>query len=230
MARQTILQTQLIPELVRGPSRHDHFVSLGNFHLCVLLCGHSTLQQLLDFGLLNYLHDVPRLLYSYGRRCDQGKGQGLSSFIQNVAKGPLNEFQDFHDLGLDLNLLGKYKLYINPNQAAMIMFVALYAFEDSYFNIETITFSALICIEMMNILSEVHVIKPAMIITILLTVVMYFVTIITFRSAFQLVYVDFNFLIKVAITSLVCWAPIYIFGVVMGRCDPNQEQKIMRER
>jgi hypothetical protein len=79
----------------------------------------------------------------------------------------------------------------------------------------------LICIEMMNILSEVHIIKPAMIITILLTIIIYFVTIITFRSAFQLVYVDLNFLIKVAITSLICWAPIYIFGVVMGRCDPN---------
>jgi hypothetical protein len=36
------------------------------------------------------------------------------------------------------------------------MFTALYAFENSFTNIVTITFSALIMIEMLNILSEVH--------------------------------------------------------------------------
>ena len=64
----------------------------------------------------------------------------------------------------------------------MIMFVALYAFENSFNNIVTITFSALICIEMMNILSEVHEIKPAMLITIALTLILYFLSIIYLRS------------------------------------------------
>ena len=101
------------------------------------------------------------------------------------------------------------------------MFVALYAFENSFNNIVTITFSALICIEMMNILSEVHIIRPMMIISIALTVLIYFFTIITFRSMFQVSYVDLDFILKVGATCIICWAPIHIFAALMARCDPN---------
>jgi hypothetical protein len=39
-------------------------------------------------------------------------------------------------------------------------------------------------------------------------------------------YVDVQFLIKVSITCLVCWAPVNLFNAIMARCDPNEEQKI----
>ena len=109
------------------------------------------------------------------------------------------------------------------------MFVAIYAFENSFTNIVTITFSALIVIEMLNILSEVHLFKPAMIISIILTIVVYFFTIISFRTIIMTEYIDAAYMLKIAITCLVCWAPINIFNYVMGRIDPNQEQKIMGE-
>ena len=106
------------------------------------------------------------------------------------------------------------------------MFTALYAFENSFTNIVTITFSALIMIEMLNILSEVHRIKWPMVVSILFTVVVYFFTIITFRNIIQTSYIDMQFIIKVCITCLVCWAPVNIFNAIMARCDPNEEQKI----
>jgi phospholipid-translocating ATPase len=106
------------------------------------------------------------------------------------------------------------------------MFTALYAFENSFTNIVTITFSALIMIEMLNILSEVHRIKWPMVVSILLTVIVYFFTIITFRNIIQTSYIDMQFIIKVCITCLICWAPINIFNMIMARCDPNEEQKI----
>jgi len=89
------------------------------------------------------------------------------------------------------------------------MFVALYAFENSFSNIVTITFSALICIEMLNVLSTVHLIKREMILSIILTTVVYFFTIITFRNYFETSYVDLNFLLKVILLSIVCWAPLH---------------------
>jgi phospholipid-translocating ATPase len=109
------------------------------------------------------------------------------------------------------------------------MLTAIYAFDNSFTNIVTITFSALIIIEMMNILSEVHIIKYQMVISICLTLAVYFFTIITFRNIIQTSYIDMAFIIKVSITCLICWAPINIFNAFMSRCDPNQEQKIMRE-
>ena len=62
------------------------------------------------------------------------------------------------------------------------MFIAIYAFENSFTNIMTITFSALIVIEMLNIVSEVHVIKWPMVVSIALTLIVYFMTIIFLRS------------------------------------------------
>lgn len=109
------------------------------------------------------------------------------------------------------------------------MFTAMYAFENSFTNIVTITFSALIVIEMLNILSEVHIFKPAMIISILLTIVVYFFTIISFRTIIMTEYIDAMYMVKIGITCLVCWAPINIFTFVMARIDPSQERKIMNE-
>jgi phospholipid-translocating ATPase len=101
------------------------------------------------------------------------------------------------------------------------MFTAIYAFENSFTNVVTITFSSLILIEMLNILSEVHVIKYQMVLSILATVTVYFFTIITFRGIIQTSYIDISFVIKVSITCLICWAPITIFNSILSRCDPN---------
>jgi hypothetical protein len=65
-----------------------------------------------------------------------------------------------------------------------------------------------------------------MVVSIILTVVVYFLTIITFRNIMMTEYVDVQFLIKVSITCLVCWAPVNLFKAIMARCDPNEEQKI----
>lgn len=109
------------------------------------------------------------------------------------------------------------------------MFMCIYAFTDSFTNIMTITFSALIVIEMLNILSEVHQIRLPMILSIIATIIVYFFTIITFRNVMLTSYIDMDFVIKVLITCFICWAPIQIFNWFMSRYDPNQEQKIMRE-
>ena len=109
------------------------------------------------------------------------------------------------------------------------MFTAIYAFDNSFTNIVTITFSSLIIIEMMNIVSEVRSVNMYQYISIGLTIAVYFFTIITFRNVIQTSYIDLDFLMKVGITCVICWAPINIFNAIMARCDPNQEQKIMRE-
>ena len=69
-------------------------------------------------------------------------------------------------------------------QAAIIMFVAVTQFDQSFVNIVTITFSCLICIEMLNVLSEVTKVHKLMVASILLTLAMYVGSIALFRQYF----------------------------------------------
>ena len=64
------------------------------------------------------------------------------------------------------------------------MFVAVTQFDQSFVNIVTITFSTLILIEMLNVLSEVTKIKYKMVVSIILTLFVYFGSIAAFQQYF----------------------------------------------
>ena len=108
-------------------------------------------------------------------------------------------------------------------QGCTIMLVAITQFDQSFTNIVSITFSTLILIEMLNVLTTVTKIKPLMIFSILLTLLMYFLSIIFFRGYFAVSYLDGTFLLKVGILTMLCWLPIHLFKKVMEKCDPSQE-------
>ena len=61
------------------------------------------------------------------------------------------------------------------------MFLAVTLFFDSFTNIVTITFSTLIIIELLNVLTEVTKIRRKMIISIALTLLIYFTSIVILR-------------------------------------------------
>lgn len=64
------------------------------------------------------------------------------------------------------------------------MFVAVTQFDQSFVNIVSITFTTLICIEMLNVLSEVTRIKQLMVVSIVLTLIVYIGSIALFREYF----------------------------------------------
>ena len=110
------------------------------------------------------------------------------------------------------------------------MFVAITQFSESFVNIVSITFSTLICIEMLNIVSEVTRVKTGMVVSIVATLAIYVASIVIFRQYFQVSYIDWQFIGKVAMLTLCAWLPLQIFNKVMEKCDPTQEQKIMQEQ
>ena len=95
------------------------------------------------------------------------------------------------------------------------MFIAVTQFDQSFVNIVTITFSCLICIEMLNVLSEVTKIHRLMIISIFVTLFMYIGSIACFRQYFQVSYIDGAFLLKVSILTIVTWLPLELFKKLM---------------
>lgn len=64
------------------------------------------------------------------------------------------------------------------------MFLAITCFYDSFTNIVTITFSTLVLIELLNVLSEVTKIRAKMVLSIAVTIVVYFGSIVLLRQHF----------------------------------------------
>ena len=81
-------------------------------------------------------------------------------------------------------------------------------FNDSYVNIVTITFTALILIELLNVYTQIHNMSMQMILIMLATAVTYFMSIILLKSYFETSYMDSEFFTKVGIIALVTWLPI----------------------
>lgn len=72
----------------------------------------------------------------------------------------------------------------------------------------SITFTTLICIEMLNVLSEVTKIQCKMVFSIILTLACYIGSIALFRQYFQVSYIDGPFLLKVTLLTLITWFPL----------------------
>ena len=81
-------------------------------------------------------------------------------------------------------------------------------FKDSYVNIVTITFTALIVIELLNVYTQINNYNMQMILIQVATAVTYFMSIILLKSYFETSYMDSEFFTKVGIIALVTWLPI----------------------
>lgn len=93
-------------------------------------------------------------------------------------------------------------------QGSVIILFAIIMFNDSYVNIVTITFSALICIEILNVYTQIHNFNMQMVLIQVCTAVTYFMSIILLKSYFETSYMDEVFALKVGIISMITWAPI----------------------
>ena len=90
------------------------------------------------------------------------------------------------------------------------MIGAVVFFHESFTNIVTITFSSLIVCEILNVFSEVHKVNYKMVVSSILTFIVYFMSIGLLRSYFNTSYVTWNFVLKVLAVTFVSWAPLHI--------------------
>jgi len=74
-------------------------------------------------------------------------------------------------------------------QGTVIMVGSVMFFNESFTNITTITFSALIVCEILNVFSEVHKVNYKMVVSSILTFVVYFMSIALLRSYFNTSYI-----------------------------------------
>ena len=100
-------------------------------------------------------------------------------------------------------------------------------FNDSYVNIVTITFSALICIEILNVYTQINHYNYQMFLMQVATGASYFLSIYMMRSYFQTSYMDTIFFIKIGIITLITWGPIQLIYITMEYLQPSENTKLM---
>mmetsp|Transcript_4676 Transcript_4676/g.7949 ORF Transcript_4676/g.7949 Transcript_4676/m.7949 type:complete len:542 (-) Transcript_4676:46-1671(-) len=114
-------------------------------------------------------------------------------------------------------------------QACVIMLGSVVFFDEPYTNIVTISFSALIVCEILNVFSEVHKPNRKMVISSVLTLFTYFLSIAILRSYFDTSYITLKFIFQVILLSLASWAPLHMMRRLYDCIDPSEHQKIMRQ-
>ena len=114
-------------------------------------------------------------------------------------------------------------------QGCVIMLGSVIVFDESFTNIVTITFSSLIVCEILNVFSEVHKVNYKMIISSVLTFIVYFMSIGFLRSYFDTSYITWTFVCKVFLLTVASWAPLHITRLLYDCCDPSEHLKVMRQ-
>lgn len=106
------------------------------------------------------------------------------------------------------------------------MLFSIVFFNDSFVNIVSITFTALIFIEILNVFSEVNRVKKMMIVSVLLTLASYILSILFFRNYFDVSAITFNFMLKVLIIVAICWVPLHMIKKILECVSPSEESKV----
>jgi phospholipid-translocating ATPase len=102
-------------------------------------------------------------------------------------------------------------------------------FNEPFTNIVTITFSALIITELLNVYSSVHHLNFKMVVASVATLFIYVLSIALLPAYFQTSYITWEFVMKVAMITVASWLPLHITKLIIQRVDPSEFQKIMRE-
>ena len=151
---------------------------------------------------------------------------------QDVAKDNVLKFPTLYKIllkGRELNFKSfLFLIFKSIFQAMIIMFGSFLLFSDNiYLKIVTVTFTALIYLEILNVYLEVSTYHWFMWVSFFSTCIVYLLTILLLNY-----YLDIYFIFKssifwrIPILSLVAWAPFFIFTKIKKRFFPETVEKL----
>ena len=132
-------------------------------------------------------------------------------------------------MGKELNLKNfLWWVFKSIYQAMVIMFGALYLFDDGLFLIiVTVTFTALIFLEILNVYTEINKFHKFMIVSLIGTGFCYLLSIFLLQNLLNVYSIfSFDFLWKIATLSIVSWVPFYIHNRINKYCFPQTIEKL----
>lgn len=114
-------------------------------------------------------------------------------------------------------------------QGLLIISLSVLLFTTNFLDLVTITFSALILIEMLNIAISIHKYNPMIVISILISIGIYSLCLFVFRSWFLLGDIDANFFLKVLLIVAAAWIPVFMLCILQKWLKPTILQKVRAE-
>ena len=110
----------------------------------------------------------------------------------------------------------------------MIMLLGFWLFEDSIVQIVTITFTALIVSELLNVYTALTNLNRIVLLSQVLTFFIYIVSIIMLRDQIDVSAIDMKFVERVGIIVLISWGPLQVMKILRKAFDPTENEKIMK--
>jgi len=107
-------------------------------------------------------------------------------------------------------------------QGVVIMLGTIMFFHESFTNIVTITFSALIMTEILNVYTSVHRLNWRILGSSVLTMFIYILSIALLPQYFDTSYITWMFMVKVMAITLVSWAPLAFTHWLIDCLDPTE--------
>ncbi len=112
-------------------------------------------------------------------------------------------------------------------QGSMVIILTLLIFSESYItNIVTITFSSLILIELLNILTTVKKLQWKILASFLLSLVIYLFSILIFKDYINTSAITGIFILKIIAITAATWLPPYIISKFFTCCFPDNLQNL----
>jgi phospholipid-translocating ATPase len=172
-----------------------------------LMLGYSTVYTLLPVFSLIFDEDI-----------NKQKAFQFSNLYQELQKGA--------------ELTGKTMLiwfWKSIFQGFVIILMNVALFSNAFIDFIGISFTALIFVQLLNVVSEVNHWNRVVIISVLSSIALYFVSVIFLSDYFGFTELSLVFYIKALVTAIVCYLPIIIGKRFAIYLSPPDERKIMKE-
>ena len=145
--------------------------------------------------------------------------------ISNVIKFP--NMYKLLQKGRELSIKSfLYWLLKSIFQASFIMITSVLWFEKISIKISTITFTSLIFAELLNVYSKINKIHPIMILSLLVTLGTYILSLIFFKSILDVSYLSYTTVLKIIFMTFVSWCPFYLYHKIRVCLWPKLHEKI----
>lgn len=112
-------------------------------------------------------------------------------------------------------------VWMSIYQGVVIMVLSINLFEQSFVRIVTITFTALILSELLNVITTIHRMNCYIFMSIIITLIIYGLSLLLLRNYLNTSEIDGNFVWKVALIVAVSWVPIFIVRFIRRKIAPS---------
>ena len=172
----------------------------------------------LTFGFSTFFTCLPIISILLDRDVDKNNVLKFPNLYKRLLKGREQSFKNF-----------LWWLFKAVSQASVIMFGSLIMFKEKLFlKIVTVSFTALVYLEILNVYMEINKLHWFMIFSLLGTCAVY-----TCTLMFLSEYLDIYFVIqkdifwRILVIAIVAWLPFYIGSKIKKRLFPQENEKII---